>query len=88
MAGFPFEKYRFNIITLERPKEGLQALLPKHGYRMLRKLKENSGETLWIHKSMEGKLDIEASCKIDTRRVYSDKKPGPLPNEKGNFCEK
>jgi len=66
MSSFPFDLYRFNIITLERPSEKLQEMLKNHGYQFERLLKRNSHDTLWIHKSMQDKLDVEAACKIDT----------------------
>jgi hypothetical protein len=88
MKAFPFDKYRFNIITLERPSDDLKILLTKHGYQFQRLLKANSGDTLWIHKSMDGKLDVEAACKIDTMKKYLEQPTArpPKDEEKVYFC--
>jgi hypothetical protein len=88
MKSFPFDKYRFNIITLERPTETLKALLTQHGYQFLRLLKANSGDTLWIHKSMEGLLDLPASCKIDTMKKYLERPTArqSKDEEKDDYC--
>lgn len=50
MKNFPFDKYKFKIMTVERPGEDLSALLEQHGYRFLKDLAW-WGETLWAHKS-------------------------------------
>jgi len=91
MSSFPFDQYRFNVITLERPSANLQELLKAHGYQFERLLKKNSGDTLWIHKSMNGKLDVEAACKIDSEGYFyhegdiSKKKTAP-PVIKDSYC--
>mmetsp|Transcript_13726 Transcript_13726/g.22715 ORF Transcript_13726/g.22715 Transcript_13726/m.22715 type:complete len:327 (-) Transcript_13726:2895-3875(-) len=90
MKGFPFDKYRFNIITLERPNDALKEMLTTNGYQFLRLLKANSGDTLWIHKSMVGKLDVKASCKIDTMKKYLEQPTARVPADdqgKDYFCE-
>jgi hypothetical protein len=88
MKGFPFDKYRFNIITLERPSDNLKALLTSHGYQFLRLLKANSGDTLWIHKSQAGKLNVKASCKIDTMKKYLERPTSRVAEdeEKDDYC--
>jgi Methyltransferase FkbM domain len=50
-------RYRFKVITLERPKENLQELLVANGYTLLKKLSP-WGETLWIHNSAKSELDL------------------------------
>lgn len=89
MKGFPFDKYRFNIITLERPSDTLKDLLTQHGYQFLRLLKANSGDTLWIHKSMEGLLDLRASCKIDTMKKYLERPTArqSKEEERDDYCD-
>jgi len=90
MSSFPFSQYRFNIITLERPSENLQETLRSHGYQFERLLKKNSHDTLWIHKSMQGKLDFEAACKIDTEGFsYHEAeltRKTKAPIVKGSYC--
>ena len=90
MEGFPFDKYRFTIITLERPSDALSKVLTRNGYQYLRLLKVNSGDTLWVHKSMVDKLDVKASCKIDTMKKYRERLPArPTVNvEKDDYCTK
>jgi Methyltransferase FkbM domain len=50
-------RYRFKVISLERPKDELQELLLLNGYTMLKKL-SNWGETLWAHESVLQELDL------------------------------
>mmetsp|Transcript_27390 Transcript_27390/g.40438 ORF Transcript_27390/g.40438 Transcript_27390/m.40438 type:complete len:335 (+) Transcript_27390:89-1093(+) len=90
MSSFPFDQYQFNIITLERPSSNLQELLKSHGYQFERLLKKNSGDTLWIHKSMSGKLDVESACKIDSEGYFyheGEDKKNTSPREiKDSYC--
>jgi hypothetical protein len=55
MSDFPFNKYRFRILTAERPTLALQELLHQHGYRYIKNLTDvitgiDFGETIWVHK--------------------------------------
>jgi Methyltransferase FkbM domain len=50
-------RYRFKVMTLERPKENLRELLFANGYTLLKKLSP-WGETLWIHSSAMSELDL------------------------------
>ena len=51
MSDFPFEKYKFKIMTLERPKDDLKDLLRNHGYKQIMKL-TLWGETLWVNTNL------------------------------------
>jgi Methyltransferase FkbM domain len=51
MESFPFDQYRFNVLTIERPDKRLSGLLQRNGYKKMKKL-SNFGETLWIHTSV------------------------------------
>jgi FkbM family methyltransferase len=51
MQGFPWDKYHFSVITVERPKPDLQKLLTGHGYKFLRKNSKFDDET-WISTTM------------------------------------
>ena len=51
MKGFPFEKYRFKVMTVERPGPELQELFRSKGYVFLKELGWFR-ETLWAHESM------------------------------------
>lgn len=64
MKKFPFEKYTFRVMTIERPDEKLRSLLEKKGYVLL-KLLSNFGETLWFHKSQLSILDQAALNNFD-----------------------
>jgi hypothetical protein len=48
MKDFPFDKYTFKFLTIERPKPELIDLLQNQGYRQVKKL-THWGETLWVH---------------------------------------
>lgn len=90
MEGFPFDKYRITIITLERPSDALSKVLTRNGYQYLRLLKVNSGDTLWVHESMVDQLDIKASCKIDTMKKYLERPTArhTVVIEKDDYCVK
>jgi FkbM family methyltransferase len=48
LASFPFEHYRFNCITIERPSEMLRKLFVTHGYVLI---KEISGlDCFYVHR--------------------------------------
>jgi hypothetical protein len=61
MKEFPFDKYMFKTMSVERPKEELQAILTKHGYKKVLDFKR--GDTLWAHESVyeEGKKNTETN---------------------------
>jgi hypothetical protein len=65
MQSFPFSQYRFNVLTVERPSDALKSLLETNGYVFLKLLKQNSGETIWAHKSQLKSLDMRA-LEMDT----------------------
>ena len=62
LEKFPFERYRFHVMTIERPDETLCRLLVQHGYRLLKQLKKRWGETVWIHETL---LSPDKSSLID-----------------------
>ena len=49
---FPFERYQFLCLTIERPSEQLQQLLQTVGY--IKVLDIARGDTLWVHQSLAG----------------------------------
>ena len=57
MKDFPFEKYTIKILTVERPKEDLQALLREKGYEFIKTISYFQ-ETLWVHSSFKDELDL------------------------------
>lgn len=52
LSKFNFNKYQFQIMTIERPVMALHRLLNKHKYRWLTQLRGNFGETVYIHESI------------------------------------
>ena len=59
MRDFPFDKYKFLAMTIERPKGELRTLLEANGYKHLYDFPR--GDTLWAHSSVyeEGKSRLE-----------------------------
>jgi Methyltransferase FkbM domain len=51
MESFPFDQYRFNVLTVERADQRLCTLLEDQGYVKMKQLKK-WGETLWMHASI------------------------------------
>jgi hypothetical protein len=73
MSSFPFAKYRFNIMTVERPSDMLSTILTANGYVLLKAIKQNT-ETLWVHNSIFGNLD-KSALEIDSQHYkYNDSK--------------
>jgi Methyltransferase FkbM domain len=57
MKSFPLQEYSISLMTVERPKDSLRALLEKHGFKYLKRL-SSWGESLWAHDSIMGSLDL------------------------------
>jgi hypothetical protein len=57
LQHFPFSHYKFSILTVERPKDSLQALLNRSGYVFLKQIAK-WGETVWAHESVLAQLDL------------------------------
>ena len=69
MQSFPLEEYKARIMTVERPKEELRALLDSHGYINLQRL-SRWGETLWAHKDFLHELDTSDLDQFSGKRQY------------------
>ncbi|CAJ1951956.1 unnamed protein product [Cylindrotheca closterium] len=64
MEKFPFEKYQFRIITIERPQPELRSLLRANNYTLHAVVAGgNHGETLWFHNDHVSGLNVEAFTK-------------------------
>lgn len=63
MLSFPFDSYRFNLMSVERPSASLSTLLAANGYRLLKTIK--NVDTLWGHRSILNILDRTALEGID-----------------------
>lgn len=60
MEAFPFDKYTFKVLTIERPKQELVDLLIRHDYLYLAANNIDGEETSWIHKSYEKEINQAA----------------------------
>ena len=56
LEKFPFEKYKFLVLGIERPKKNLLKLLKKHNYIKLDK--KGGQDTFFIHKDLQKKIGI------------------------------
>jgi Methyltransferase FkbM domain len=63
MSSFPFARYRFDLMSVERPSPNLSNLLLSHGYQLLTTIK--NVDTLWGHHSILQSLDQTALHIID-----------------------
>lgn len=59
MKDFPFDRYKFKVMTVERPSQELTDLLFENGYLYLAGNNEDGMETAWIHIDFRGELDVE-----------------------------
>jgi len=75
LQNFPFESYRFNVMTIERPQARLASLLEQHGYSMLKVLNTKRGETIWAHRSVQSHLDLSVLDRIDVEHYVYREKP-------------
>lgn len=59
MSSFPFTKYSFKILTIERPNDLLKQLLIENGYEEICSISVFR-ETLWVSTSIKSTLPIAA----------------------------
>jgi len=57
LMNFPFEKYRVNIVTVERPKDDIRAYLKSQGYSYSKRI-ARFGEVVFVHESAVPELDM------------------------------
>jgi Methyltransferase FkbM domain len=62
MSNFPFDSYRFRIVTIERAPQPLMDLLTTKGYVFITTI-ANFGEQLWVHETEH--LELLRSTAID-----------------------
>lgn len=72
MQDFPFKDYKIMILTVERPKLELQALLKSNGYVFISMLIE-FGDTLWMHENSLQLLDLSRAVAITNSYIKSSK---------------
>ena len=51
MEAFPFDKYRFSLLTIEWIPDGLKKILMMNGYKLVHHFRD--WETLWVHESLD-----------------------------------
>jgi hypothetical protein len=56
---FPFNKYKFLAITIERPTKELEEVLQKHGYVFVMKSKKMKFDSYYVHESIPSFLQIK-----------------------------
>lgn len=59
LQNFPFHRYRFRIMTIERANRELCVLLHLHGYRLAGFL-VSKGESIWLHGDFVGNTSRQA----------------------------
>ena len=76
MRDFPFDKYKFKCMSVERPKDELLALLENNGYKKVLDFKR--GDTLWAHESVydEGKKRTDLNAEEIKNKALSSDIPG------------
>lgn len=57
MEDFPWDKYTFRVLTVERPKADLKAQLERAGYKLLREDSQGIGDGIWIHAASFSNID-------------------------------
>lgn len=61
MKDFPFDRYKFKIMTVERPSQELTDLLYENGYLYLAGNNDDGMETAWIHGDYKEELDVQGA---------------------------
>jgi hypothetical protein len=77
MKDFPFDRYVFKCMTVERPKDELKSLFERNGYKHVLDFKR--GDTLWAHESFyeDGKKLTEIyPDEIHQHKILQSKMPG------------
>ena len=66
IGAFPFDRYAFKVITIERPSDRIKALLTQHNYSYARHLDWNNGDDIdemWVHPTMAPRIKKLLSTK-------------------------
>ena len=81
MTNFPFDKYHFKFMTVERPKPDLETLLNENGYLFVAKL-VSFGETLWMHNTTALPFNETKAAVMDIARRVWARRPSLAVDEK------
>jgi len=68
MREFPWDQYKMRLMTIERPKADLIALLERNGYRKLATI-TSWGETVWFHELLVS-FSVETGHSILRRALH------------------
>jgi len=60
MRNFPFDRYKIKVITIERPKPDLRAIMIREGYEELVPNLSRWGETVWVNTLYKSSLDLDS----------------------------
>jgi hypothetical protein len=90
MEAFPFDKYTFMVMTIERPRQNLVDLLIQNDYVYLAANNAEGEETSWVHKSFQDAINHDAIKEVgwvtgDTKwlTLSKDGKPPHVISKKG-----
>mmetsp|Transcript_17337 Transcript_17337/g.42122 ORF Transcript_17337/g.42122 Transcript_17337/m.42122 type:complete len:168 (-) Transcript_17337:22-525(-) len=69
LTSFPFDRYRFNVLTIERPTDVVASILTENGYTLLKTIKSHE-DTLWIHHSImeDATIKTDAALAINSEQ--------------------
>lgn len=71
LSVFPLENYEVRLMSIERPKDDLKAILESKGYNQIQRL-SRWGETLWAHQSAQ--LDTTHLDDFNAKRQFKGAK--------------
>ena len=86
LKDFPFDSYKINIFTVERPTLEVQGMLRSNGYHFVVML-VSFGETLWVHESVLETLSQEKLVEIvkSNHQITVQKRGIVFSMEKGDY---
>jgi hypothetical protein len=70
LSHFDFNRYKFLVMTVERPVSALHTLLVNQGYRWLTQLRGNFGETVYVHQSLPNLADKMNQYRADATHFW------------------
>jgi FkbM family methyltransferase len=76
LKNFPLNDYQISLMTVERPKDSLRALLQAHGFQFVKRL-SRWGETLWAHESVYPSLDLTHLEEFTPTKKPKEEEGGP-----------
>lgn len=83
MSNFPWDKFTFLVLCVERPKDALHAALVEHGYLFLRR-QDIYGDETWVHKTLPNVDEVIAKYGMPGKRSPEELKQYPSECLGGN----